>query len=50
MPNTVQELTRMLHEEHDFSEGSIALLEDKGFGQREFQRLHEAVSLPSKKN
>ncbi|MBI4177332.1 MAG: hypothetical protein HY516_03100 [Candidatus Aenigmarchaeota archaeon] len=36
----------MLHEEHDFSDGSIALLEDKGFGQREFQRLYEAVSLP----
>ncbi len=46
MPNTVQELTRMLHEEHDFSGGSIALLEDKGFGQREFQRLLEAVELP----
>ncbi|MFH0889681.1 MAG: lyase family protein [Candidatus Aenigmatarchaeota archaeon] len=48
MPNDIplKELIRMLHEEHNFSDGSVSLLADKGFEQKEFGRLYEAMSLP----
>ncbi len=48
MPNEMplKELIRALHEEHGFSDGSVSLLTDKGFGPKEFGRLHEAIRLP----
>ncbi len=48
MPQEIplKDLIRMLHEEHDFSDGSVSLLTDKGFGEKEFGRLYETMSLP----
>ena len=43
---SLEELTTGLQQEHNFSNGSISLLSDKGFEQRDFQKLYEALSIP----
>lgn len=42
----LEELERKLQEEHNFSEGSISFLSDKGFVKEDFQKLYEAMKLP----
>jgi adenylosuccinate lyase len=42
----LERLIEKLREEYNFSDGSISLLLDKGFEQKEFRRLCEALNLP----
>ena len=44
MPDTIVE---ELMTEHDFSDGSISFLKDKGFEDTDFKRLYDAMELPN---
>lgn len=41
-----EELIQELQQQHNFSDESIRLLMDKGFGQQEFQQLFDVMNLP----